>query len=108
MAPREITMTENVEAAPPLAGELELRDEGLEIPEELVGFVGEFQIRTPNVDGSLETTPGGLPEFLSVLGAMTGAGDYNEDIAAGEISFATPEFPERKYRIIDEREENDD
>jgi hypothetical protein len=101
-------MTESVGAAPPLAGELELRDEGLEIPEELIGFVGEFQIRTPNVDGDLETAPGGLPEFLPVLGAMPAAGDYNEDIEAGEISFAAPGFSERKYRITDEREERDD
>jgi hypothetical protein len=98
-------MTNEVDAAPPLAGELELRDDGLEIPEELVGYVGTFQIRTPNVDGDLETTDAGLPEFLPTLGSMTEAGDWNEDIEAGEIAFSAPGFSERKFAIVDERSE---
>lgn len=84
-------------------GELRVTEEGLEIPEEIVGYVGEFQIRTPNVDGVLTTTYAGLPEFLSVLGEITESGDYNEDLEAGQIAISADGFPEKVYRQIDDR-----
>lgn len=86
--------------------QLVVDDDGLHVPEWLVGFVGEFQMRTPNVEGDLETTDDGLPPVVGPLGAYPEEGDYHEDLDEGEMALSTPEHDEVVYQIIDQRTED--
>ena len=90
-------MTEQVD------GRLVVTEEGLEIPEWLQGFVGEFDTRTPNVTVELTTTEHGLGEHLDALSTVPGAGDYHEDLEAGQMALSAPGHEERIYEIVDER-----
>lgn len=87
---------------------LKLTDDGLEMPEFLKGFVGEFTIRTPNVTGELETTDTGLPEedhFDGVIAAYPEDGDYHGDLREGLMGLSTTDRRETVYEIVDERTE---
>jgi hypothetical protein len=89
---------------------LRLTDDGLELPEVLKGYVGEFQIRTPKVTGTFETTDAGLPDgdfYDGVIAVFPDAGAYHGDLDAGMMAISTDEHRETVYEIIDERTEAD-
>ncbi len=87
---------------------LKLTDDGLEMPEFLKGYVGEFEIRTPNVTGEFETTDAGLPEddyYDGPIAAYPNDGDYHGDLREGVMGISTTDHRETVYEIIDERTE---
>lgn len=87
---------------------LKLTDEGLEMPDFLKGYVGEFEIRTPNVTGEFETTDHGLPEddyYDGVIAAYPDDGDYHGDLREGLMGISTTDHRETVFEIIDERSE---
>ena len=89
---------------------LRLTDAGLELPEVLKGYVGEFQIRTPRRTGSFETTGAGLPDgdfYDGVIAVSPKAGTRHDDLDAGMMAISTAEHRETVYEIIDERTEAD-
>lgn len=90
---------------------LELRDDGLEMPEFLKGYVGSFTLRTADVTGQIQTTEHGLPEsdyYDGVIAAYPDDdGDYNADLRAGLLALSTPQAGETVYRILDKRTDAD-
>jgi len=87
---------------------LRLTDDGIEMPEFLKGFIGEFKIRTPNVTGEFETTPDGLPDeeyYDGVIAAYPEAGDYHSDLTEGVMAISTEDHPEAVYQVLDSRSE---
>jgi len=90
--------------------ELKLTDDGLEMPKFLKGYVGEFEIRTPNITGELETSDAGLPEddyFDGMIAAYPNEGDYHGDLREGLLAISTDTRRETVYEIIDERTEDE-
>jgi len=86
---------------------LRLTDDGIEMPEFLKGYVGEFSIRTPNVTGDFETTETGLPDvefYDGVIAAYPESGDYHSDLREGLMAISTTEHRETVFEIIDETE----
>lgn len=86
--------------------DLRLTDEGLEMPEFLKGYVGEFTMRTANVTGEFETSDAGLPEsefYDGLIAVYPEDGDYHGDLTAGLMGISTTEHRETVYRIVDER-----
>jgi len=85
---------------------LRLTDDGLEMPEFLRGYAGEFTIRTPGVTGEFETSEAGLPDvdfYDGVIAVYPSPGEYHGDLKAGRMGISTDEHPETVYGIIDER-----
>ncbi len=89
---------------------LRLTDDGLEMPDWLRGHVGEFIIKTCNIDGDLSTTDAGLPDVDFWDGPIAALpedeGDYNSHIPGGHMVITTPDEPERCYDIVDERSDD--
>jgi hypothetical protein len=89
---------------------LELRDEGIELPEWLRGYSGQFTLRTADVTGTMTTTDAGLPdeEFYDGVIAVypDDDGDYNDYLREGLLSFETPDHREVVYEVVDERTED--
>lgn len=88
-------------------GTLTVNEDGLLLPDWLVGYVGEFRMRTPNVTGEMETTEQGLSDRLSTLGAIPEEGTYNSDLRAGQMALKIPGEPEYVYKVVDEAEEHE-
>lgn len=91
-------------------GKLRLTDDGLEMPEMLKGYVGQFEMKTASITGQLETTDSGLPDaefYDGVIAAYPEDGDYNAGISAGELVFQARGYPDTRFRIVDERTEED-
>ena len=89
---------------------LRLTDAGLELPEVLTGYVGQFQIRTPRQTGTFETTDAGLPDgdfYDGVIAVYPGRGTRHGDLDAGMMAISTDEHGETVYEIIDKRTEAD-
>ena len=89
-------------------GTLRLTDEGIEMPEWLRGYTGEFTIEDGSVTGTLTTEPSGLPDtdiWDGVLAVMPTDGDYNPEIPAGHWVITAPGKPRYCYAIDDERSE---
>lgn len=89
--------------------ELELTDEGIEMPEFLRGYVGDITMRTPNVTGEFETSEAGMPDedvVDTIFAEMPEAGDYHADLEAGMMALSTEETPETVFQIIDNRSKN--
>jgi hypothetical protein len=87
---------------------LALTDEGIEMPEFLRGYVGDFTIRTPNVTGELETTESGLPDAEvsdTIFAVYPNSGDYHGDLREGLLAISTPGHPETVFEIDDRRTE---
>lgn len=87
---------------------LALTDAGIEMPEFLRGYIGEFSIRTPNVTGMYETSDTGLPDREvadTVFAAVPTEGDFHGDLRAGLMAISTPDTPEVVYEIVDIRTE---
>jgi hypothetical protein len=85
---------------------LRLTDGGIEMPGWLKGYTGTFTMKTPSVDGDLETTDEGMPDtefYDGPIAAMPESGDYNEHIPAGCMILTAPGRPETLYEIVDER-----
>jgi len=92
-------------------GELRLTDEGIEMPEMLKGYVGQFEIKTNNITAQMNTTEAGLPEddISDVVWATypgSADGDYNNDIEHGEMVVQARGYPATKFSVIDERDES--
>lgn len=89
--------------------ELELTDEGLEMPDMLRGYVGRFTLRTADITGRMETTDTGLPDAEYYDGPIAAYpdddGDYNEHLSRGLMSFETATTPEQVFEIKDKRTE---
>lgn len=86
--------------------ELQLTDDGLEIPDFLEGYVGTYTIRTPNTTNEFETTDEGLPEdgyYDGAIAVRPNEGDYHGDLREGLMGISTEEHRETVYEIIDER-----
>lgn len=91
-------------------GTLRLTDDGLEMPEPLKGYVGQFEIRTGAITGQINTTDEGMPTddfYDGVIAVYPEGGDYNEGLDDGEIVFQIRGHPDIKYTVIDERTEDD-
>lgn len=92
-------------------GELCLTDGGIEMPDMLRGYQGQFEIRTPNITGQMNTTEEGLPDtdfYDGPIAAYPNAGDYNEHINEGEMVIQARGHPDTKFTIVDERSEEGD
>lgn len=89
-------------------GTLVLDDEGLHLPEWLVGFVGTFTLETPNITMRPTTTDRGLPEVSNTLAAYPDEGVWNERLSEGQIALSAPGHPEKVYEIDDQRSESDE
>lgn len=86
---------------------LHITEEGLELPDWLQGHVGSFSLKTPNVDGDLETTEHGLGTHNQVLASVPEPGDYNEELDEGQLALRKPGYPWRVYQVVDTTEEGD-
>jgi len=85
---------------------LRLTDDGIEMPDFLRGYVGNFTIRTPSITGDMETTKHGLPDdqfYDGPIAAYPSEGDYNQDIPSGCMAISTEDHPEIVFNITDER-----
>lgn len=87
-------------------GELVLDDEGLHLPEWLVGYVGTFNVETPTITMRPTTTDEGLGEVSDVLGVYPNAGEWNERLEEGMIALSKPGHDEVVYEIDDQRTED--
>lgn len=88
--------------------ELRLTDDGIEMPEFLKGYTGDFTARTPTVTGEFESSEHGLPEtefWDGIIAIYPESGDWHGDLEAGMMGLSTPEHRETVYRIIDERDD---
>lgn len=88
-------------------GSLILDDDGLHLPDWLVGYVGTFTVETPNITMRPTTTERGLSEVNSTLGAYPEAGDWNERLDEGMVALSTPGHEEMVYEIDDRRNGGD-
>jgi len=89
-------------------GTLRLTDEGIEMPEMLKGYVGQFEIRTGSITAQFNTTDQGLPESGycdAVWGTYPEGGDYNATLDEGEMVVQVRGYPDTKFEIVDERSE---
>lgn len=87
-------------------GDLVLTDEGLELPEFLRGYTGEFKMHTASVTGTVQTTDTGLPDaefYDGPVAVYPDDGEYNDDLSAGMMAFETSEHDKTVFNIIDER-----
>lgn len=89
-------------------GTLVLDDEGLHLPDWIVGFTGTFSVRTPSITMRPTTTERGLGEVSDILGSWPGPGNYHEDLEEGMMAFSTPDHAETVYEIDDRRTETDE
>ncbi len=90
---------------------LRLTDNGLEMPDFLQGFVGEFTVRTPSLTGEFETTTHGLPEsdfYDGIIAVYPESGDFHGDLEEGMLAISIPEHREMIYEIDDQRTEDGD
>jgi len=86
--------------------ELELTEDGIQMPDFLRGYIGDFKMRTPNITGELETSEAGMPDedvVDTIFAVMPEKGDYNADLEAGMLALSTEKTPETVFRIIDNR-----
>lgn len=91
-------------------GVLRLTADGLEMPEMLKGYVGQFEIRTPTVTGQYSTTDRGLPDtefYNGPIAYYPDAGDYNAHLDEGEIIVQARGHRDTLFRIRDERADGD-
>jgi len=88
---------------------LRLTEEGIEMPEMLRGYVGEFVLRTADMTGTFHITEHGLPDADYYDGVIStypdDDGDYNPHLGPGLLSLETSEHEEKVFRVLDEREE---
>jgi len=84
-------------------GTLLLDDDGLHLPDWLVGYTGTFNVETPTITIRPTTTDEGLQETSDILGTYPNDGDWNERLEAGMIALSTTRHPERIYEIDDRR-----
>jgi len=91
-------------------GTLRLTDEGIEMPEMLKGYVGQFEIKTPTITAQFNTTNSGLSTddySDTVWATYPGDGDYHAHLDAGEMIIQCRGHPDTLFEIIDEREEEE-
>lgn len=86
-------------------GTLVLDDDGLHLPDWLVGYTGTFTVETPTIT-MRPTTSKGLGEVSDTLGAYPNAGEWNERLEEGMLAFRTPGHEEMVYEIDDRRSED--
>lgn len=89
-------------------GELRLTDEGLEMPEMLKGYVGQFEIKTGTVTAQLNTTKNGLTTddySDAVWAAYPQGGDYHAHLDAGEMIVQCRGQPDAFFKVVDRRSE---
>jgi len=87
---------------------LVLDDDGLHLPDWLVGFVGTFTVNTPNITMRPTTTDRGLGEVSEILGAYPEEGTWNDRLSEGQIGLCAPGHSEHIYEIDDQRIEDGD
>lgn len=84
-------------------GTLVLDDDGLHLPDWLVGYVGTFTVETPSITMRPTTTDRGLSKVNSTLGVYPDDGDWNERLEAGQIALSTPGHEEQICDLDDQR-----
>lgn len=90
---------------------LELTDNGIEMPNFLRGYTGEFTVRTPNVTGIFETSDGGLPEkpvANTMFAILPEDGDYHSDLEGSVMAIKTDTAPETVFKVVDARGETNE
>jgi hypothetical protein len=101
-----------VEKAEP-DGTLRLTDEGIEMPDMLRGYQGQFHLRTADVTGQFDTTESGLPdtEFWDGVIAVypDDDGDYNAHLGPGLMEiYTTSKAESTVFEVVDERTEDEE
>lgn len=104
-----MTDASEIETAKP-DRKLRLTDEGLEMPDMLRGYVGQFHVRTADITGQFNTTESGLPDTEFWDGPLAvypdDDGDYNPHLGPGLIEvYTTSREDSMIFEIIDERTE---
>lgn len=92
---------------------LRLTDEGIEMPDMLRGYKGQFHVRTADITGQFNTTESGLPdtEFWDGVIAVypDDDGDYNPHLGPGLMEVYTTSKEESVvYEVKDERTEDEE
>ena len=92
---------------------LRLTDEGIEMPDMLRGYKGQFHIRTADITDQFNTTESGLPDTEFWDGVMAvypdDDGDYNPHLGPGLIEVYTTSKAESKvFEVVDERTEDEE
>jgi len=91
-------------------GTLELTDDGIEMPDMLKGYVGQFEIKTAKITAQFNTTDQGLStdDYSDTVWAhYPESGDYNAGLAEGEMVIQARGYPDTKFTIQDNREDNE-
>ncbi len=88
---------------------LELTEEGIEMPDMLRGYQGEFKYHTASVTGTINTIASGYPDAEYFDGAIAtyphDDGNKNLYLAPGYIGLQTDERPEEKvFKVVDKRD----
>jgi len=92
---------------------LQLTDEGIEMPEMLRGYVGQFHIRTADITGQYNTTDNGLPDAEFYDGPFAvypdDDGNYNSHLGPGLMEiYTTSKADSKVFRVVDERTDGGD
>jgi len=91
-------------------GTLQLTDDGIELPEMLKGYTGQFEIKIGSRTGQFNTTDAGLPEtdyYDGPIAVYPEGGDYNDGIDDGEMVIQARGYRDTKFTVIDKRENNE-
>ena len=109
----EVIMTDGgtVEKAEP-DETLLLTDEGLQMPDMLRGYVGQFHVKTADITGQYNTTDSGLPDTEFWDGVLAvypeDDGDYNPHLGEGLIEvYLTNPDASKVFEVVDKRTEED-
>jgi hypothetical protein len=87
-------------------GTLRLTDDGIEMPEMLKGYVGQFEIKTATITAQFNTTEQGLPTddySDEVWATYPGDGGYHAHLDAGEMLIQCRGAPDTLFEVVDER-----
>lgn len=89
-------------------GTLVLDDNGLHIPDWLVGYTGRLTIHQPTLKVQPRIADPGLPEVSGILQSYPEDGNWDDRLDAGMIALSTSDDGERIYEIDDQRSSNTD
>ena len=89
-----------------------LTDEGLQMPDMLRGYVGQFHVKTADITGQYNTTDSGLPDTEFWDGVLAvypdDDGDYNPHLGEGLIEvYTTDKSASKVFEVVDKRTEED-
>lgn len=88
-------------------GTLVLGNDGLHIPDWLIGYTGQLTLHKPTLKIQPHVTEPGLPEVSAILQTYPDDGDWDDRLGEGMISLSTHDHEERIYEIDDQRTADD-